>query len=88
MENEDKDGDKPLDQTPSPKNINEQSIEKIRPTVEIQILKRGPSQNKSRSVKNISFITGTEQADQELSLKLRKEGKITDLGAPFEASDK
>ena len=34
------------------------------------------------------FMTSKEQADQELSLKFRKEGKITDLGAPFEASDK
>ena len=36
----------------------------------------------------MSFIINKKQADQELSLKLRKEGKITDLGAPFEASDK
>ena len=34
------------------------------------------------------FITGKEQADQELASKLRKEGRITTPGAPFEASDK
>ena len=36
----------------------------------------------------MSFITGKEQADHELSLKLRKEGRITTLGLPFEASDR
>ena len=60
VENEDKDRDRPLDQTPSPKDIGEQSVEKIRPTVEVQILKRGPSQSKSRPIKNMSFITGKE----------------------------
>ena len=36
----------------------------------------------------ISFITGKEQADQELALKLRKEGRITILDLSFKASDK
>jgi hypothetical protein len=36
----------------------------------------------------MSFITGKEQADHELSLKLRKEGRITTPGLPFEASDR
>jgi hypothetical protein len=33
------------------------------------------------------FMTHKEQADYELSLKLRKEGRITTPGAPFEASN-
>ena len=60
MEIEDKNEDRSLDQTPSPKDIDEQSVEKVRSTVEVQILKRGLSQSKSRSVKNMSFITGKE----------------------------
>jgi hypothetical protein len=35
---------------------------------------------------SMAFMTSKEQADMELSLKLRKEGKITTPGAPFEAS--
>ncbi len=35
---------------------------------------------------SMAFMTSKEQADMELSLKLRKEGIITTLGAPFEAS--
>jgi Reverse transcriptase (RNA-dependent DNA polymerase) len=37
---------------------------------------------------SMSFVTGKERADQELSIQLRKQGKITTPGAPFEASDK
>ena len=36
----------------------------------------------------MAFITSKEQADMALALKLRKEGKITTPGAPFEASTK
>src|SRR5271156_6930345 len=52
------------------------------------------SKNKIRHTENdranfsMSFMTGKERADQELSLELRKQGKITTPGAPFEASDK
>ena len=60
IENEDKNEDRPLDQTPSPKNIDEQLVEKIRSTVKIQILKRGLSQSKSRPIKNMLFIIGKE----------------------------
>jgi hypothetical protein len=34
------------------------------------------------------LIRGKERADQKLSLKLRKQGKITTPGTPFKASDK
>jgi hypothetical protein len=34
------------------------------------------------------LIRGKERADQELSLELRKQGKITTPGTPFEVSDK
>jgi hypothetical protein len=36
----------------------------------------------------MSFMTRKEQADKDLSLKLREEGIITTPGAPFEASQK
>jgi len=36
----------------------------------------------------VTFMTAKEEADNQLSLQLRKEGKITTPGAPFEASDK
>jgi hypothetical protein len=36
----------------------------------------------------MSFITGKKRADQELSLELRKQDKITTPNTPFEASDK
>jgi hypothetical protein len=35
---------------------------------------------------SMAFMTNKEQADMELSIKLRKEGIITTPGAPFEAS--
>ena len=37
---------------------------------------------------SMSFIIGKEQADHELSLKLRKKGQITVLDRSFEASDR
>ena len=57
------------------------------------------SKNKKKAMDiDIAMMTGTvvttahlstkEQADYELSLRLRKEGKITTPGAPFELSDK
>jgi hypothetical protein len=52
------------------------------------------SKNKIRHTNNdkanfsMSFITGKKRADQKLSLKLRKQSKITTPGTPFEASDK
>ena len=36
----------------------------------------------------MSFITGKEQADHELSLELRKEGRITTPGLFFKISDR
>ena len=36
----------------------------------------------------LSFLSAKEEADRELATKLRKEGKITTPGAPFEASDR
>jgi hypothetical protein len=42
----------------------------------------------STTTLSMSFMTGKEQADYELSLKLRKEGQITVPGRPFEASDR
>jgi hypothetical protein len=36
----------------------------------------------------MAFITAKEKADFKLAKQLRKEGRITTLGAPFQASDK
>jgi hypothetical protein len=40
------------------------------------------------TVMTTAYLSAKEQADHELSLRLRKEGKITAAGAPFELSDK
>jgi hypothetical protein len=37
---------------------------------------------------SVAYLSTKEQTDYELSLRLRKEGKITTAGAPFEMSDK
>ena len=36
----------------------------------------------------MAFMTAKEKADFELAKQLRKEGRITTPGAPFQASDK
>ena len=45
------------------------------------------SRNKNLEIQ-MAFIANKEQADKELLLKLQKEGIITTLGLPFEASQK
>ena len=60
-----------------------------------QSIKRGrgrpkESKNKPKSINNADgqFLISKEHADLNLSLKLRKEGKITAAGLSFEESDR
>ena len=46
------------------------------------------SKNKTKTTTTNIHLTAKELADQELSVRLRSEGKITAMGAPFEASDR
>jgi hypothetical protein len=89
----------PDDDRDEPIDAEEQPVMKHPMVVIHQPAKRGRgrprgSKNKIRHTNNdkanfsMSFMTGKERADQELSLELRKQGKITTPGAPFEASDK
>ena len=79
---------------PSEDDIGDHPIRIDQPVRPDQPVKRGRgrpkgSKNKPKPSRDEdSFVTGKEQADQELSLKLRNEGKITTPGAPFEASDR
>ncbi|RKF56341.1 integrase and RNaseH domain-containing protein, partial [Golovinomyces cichoracearum] len=43
--------------------------------------------NDITSLHSMTFVSHKEQADRQLSLKLRREGKITAPGAPYEESD-